>query len=105
MKWLIFTEKHGVHSKMSWECSLNFKQLYKYSWPITKIKIFNHRNNPNEFLDFSIEDKKNFFLVKYTNLFSLFEKKCKNSKKIHFKLVKSLEIENLENEYKYDYEY
>ena len=83
--------------------SLNFKQLYKYSWPITKIKIFNHRNNPNEFLDFSIEDKKNFFLVKYTNLFNIFEKKCKKSKKIHFKLVKSEEIENLEYKSKYDF--
>jgi hypothetical protein len=24
---LIFTEKHGEHSKMSWECSFIFKQL------------------------------------------------------------------------------
>jgi hypothetical protein len=24
---LIFTEKHGEHSKMSWECSLFLKQL------------------------------------------------------------------------------
>jgi hypothetical protein len=24
---LIFTEKHGGHFKMSWECSLIFKQL------------------------------------------------------------------------------
>ncbi len=27
MKWLIFTEKHGERSKMSWECSLILKQL------------------------------------------------------------------------------
>ena len=25
MKWLIFTEKHGEHSKMSWECSSIYK--------------------------------------------------------------------------------
>jgi len=27
MKWLIFTEKHGEHSKMSWGCSFKFKHL------------------------------------------------------------------------------
>jgi hypothetical protein len=26
---LIFTEKHGEHSKMSWECSLKFKTTHK----------------------------------------------------------------------------
>ena len=30
MKWLIFTDKHGERSKMSWECSLNLKQLKTY---------------------------------------------------------------------------
>jgi TRAP-type mannitol/chloroaromatic compound transport system substrate-binding protein len=30
MKWLIFTDKHGERSKMSWECSFNLKQLKTY---------------------------------------------------------------------------
>jgi TRAP-type mannitol/chloroaromatic compound transport system substrate-binding protein len=31
MKWLIFTDKHGERSKMSWECSFNLKQLKTYN--------------------------------------------------------------------------
>jgi len=83
--------------------SSNFKQIYKYSWPITKIKIFNQRNNSNEFLEFSNENKKNFFLIKYIDLFNLSEKTCKKSKKIRFKLVTNKEIENLEIKNKYDF--
>ena len=41
--------------------ALNFKHIYKYSWPIVKIKIFNHKNNLNEFIDFSNRDKFFFF--------------------------------------------
>ncbi len=84
-------------SKVNYEfLSLNFKEIYKYSWPINKIKVFNNRNNSREFIDFSDENKKNFFLIKYNNLFNLFEKKCKKSINIHFKLAKSQELENLE---------
>ena len=83
--------------------SSNFKQIYKYSWPITKIKIFNQRNNSNEFLEFSNENKKNFFLIKYIDLFNLSERTCKKSKKICFKLVTNKEIENLEIKNKYDF--
>lgn len=79
------------------------KKIYNYSWPITKIKIFNQNNNSNEFLEFSDEDKKNFFLIKYTNLFNLSERACKKTKKISFKLVKNKEIENLEINNKYDF--
>ena len=42
----------------------NLKNIYDYSWPISKIKVFNHRNNSNEFIDFSRENKKFFFFNK-----------------------------------------
>ncbi len=82
--------------------SLNLKQIKKYSWPINKIKIFNHRNN-NEFIDFSNTNKKNFYLIKYTDLFNLLEKACKKCKKICFKLTTNIEIENLDIKNKYDF--
>ena len=83
--------------------SSNLKQISKYSWPITRIKIFNQKNNHDEFLNFSNENTKNFFLIKYTNLFNLLEIACKKSKKINFKLVANKEIEKLENKNKYDF--
>ena len=82
--------------------SSNIKLINKYSWPITKIKIFNQRNNSNEFIDFSNENKKNFFLIKYNDLFSLLEKACKKSKKISFKLYTNKELEDLEIRNKYN---
>jgi len=83
--------------------SSNLKNIYEYSWPVTKIKIFNQRNNSNEFLEFSNENKKNFFLIKYSDLFNLSEKNCKKSNKIRFKLVTSKNIENLEIKNNYDF--
>tara|TARA_B100001741_G_scaffold312043_1_gene314447 strand:+ start:1328 stop:2422 length:1095 start_codon:yes stop_codon:yes gene_type:complete len=83
--------------------NLNLKNIYNYSWPITKIKIYNQRNNSKEFLDFSNENKINFFLIKYDDLFNLLEKKCKKFKKIRFKLTKKKEIENLEIKNLYDF--
>tara|TARA_B100000579_G_scaffold45308_1_gene31563 strand:+ start:1011 stop:2105 length:1095 start_codon:yes stop_codon:yes gene_type:complete len=79
------------------------KQISNYSWPISKIKIFNQRNNSNESLNFSNENKKNFYLIKYKDLFNILEKAIKKSKKIRYKLAKSREIENLENKNKYDF--
>jgi len=81
----------------------NLKNLYEYSWPVTKIKIFNQRNNSNEFLEFSNENKKNFFLIKYSDLFNLSERNCKKSNKIRFKVATNKEIENLEIKNKYDF--
>ena len=81
----------------------NLKQIHKYSWPITKIKIFNQKNNSNECIDFSSGHKNNFFLIKYTDLFSLSEKICKKSKNIYLKLVSHKEIENLEIKNKYNF--
>ncbi len=82
---------------------LNLKQIYNYSWQITKVKIFNQRNNSNEFLDFSNKNKILFYLIKYTDLFNIFEKACKKSKKIIFKSVTNKQIENLEIKNKYDF--
>ena len=91
-------------SKNNYEfLSSNLKQIYKYSWPTTKIKIFNQRNNSNEFLEFSNENEKNFYLIKHTDLFNLSERTCKKSKKIFFKIVTNKEIENLEIINKYDF--
>ena len=81
----------------------NLKNIHEYSWPITKIKIFNQKNNSNEFLEFSNENKKNFFLIKYTDLFNLLERACKKHKKISFKLKRNKEIENLAINNKYDF--
>ena len=83
--------------------SSNLKQLNSLSWPITKIKIFNQRNILNESVDFSNESKKNFFLIKYTDLFNLLERACKKHKKISFKLKRNKEIENLAINNKYDF--
>ena len=46
--------------------SSNLKQIFKHGWPITKIKIFNQKNNCNEFIEFSNKNKKNlkFMLLK-----------------------------------------
>lgn len=81
----------------------NFKQIFKYAWPINKIEIFNQRNNSNEFLEFSNENEKNFFLIKYTDLFNLFERSCKKSKKIRFKLISNKEVEKLAINNKYNF--
>ena len=83
--------------------SLNLKQILKYSWPLNRIKIFNQRNNSDEFIEFSNENKFFFYLIKYNDLFNLSERACKKSKKINFKLVKNKEIENLEIKNKYDF--
>ncbi len=81
----------------------NLKQIYNYSCPIDKIKIFNHRNDYNESINFNNENKKIFFLIKYNELFKLLETECKKSKKIYFKLAKNKQIENLAIENKYDF--
>tara|TARA_Y100001970_G_scaffold289854_1_gene421487 strand:- start:904 stop:1998 length:1095 start_codon:yes stop_codon:yes gene_type:complete len=81
----------------------NFKQIYNYAWPISRIKIFNQRNNSSESLDFSDENKKNFFLIKYNDLFNLFEKNCKKNKKIIFRSITNKVIENLKIKNKYDF--
>tara|TARA_Y100000741_G_scaffold94950_1_gene70538 strand:- start:591 stop:1682 length:1092 start_codon:yes stop_codon:yes gene_type:complete len=83
--------------------SSNVKKINNYSWPVTKIKIFNHKNNLKESIDFSNESKKNFFLIKYIDLFNLLERACKKSKKISFKLTKSKEVENLAIKNKYNF--
>ena len=82
--------------------SSNLKNIYNYSWPIHKIKVYNHRNNSNEFIDFSNENEI-FFIIKYTDLFSLLETACKKSKKIIFKLATNKKIENLAIKNKYDF--
>ncbi len=81
----------------------NLKQLSKYSWPITKIEIFNKKNNYNEFLEFSNENREKFFLIKYSDLFDLSERACKKSKKIRFKLVTNKHLKNLANKNKYNF--
>ena len=81
----------------------NLKNIHNYSWPINKIKVFNHRNNSNEFIDFSSENKKNFFLIKYNDLFNLLEKVCKKSNKISFKLVTNKKLKNIAIKNKYDF--
>jgi len=81
----------------------NLKQIDKFSWPITKIKVFNQKNNFNESIYFSNKNEKNFFLIKYIDLFNLSEKACKKSKKICFKLVTSKYLENLQDQNKYDF--
>ena len=48
----------------------NLSKINNYSWPITKIKIFNQSNNFNEFLEFGDENKF-IFLIKFTDLFNL----------------------------------
>jgi len=91
-------------SKNNFEYLLtNTKKISEYSWPIKKIKIFNQKNNPNECLEFEDEDKKNFFLIQYSDLFNLLETTCKKSKKIIFKLTKEKEIENLEIKNNYNF--
>jgi len=62
--------------------SSNFKQIFKYSWPITKIKIFNQKNNSNEFLEFSNENKKNFFLINILICLIYLKELVKNLKKL-----------------------
>jgi len=83
--------------------SSNLKQIHNYIWPITKIKIFNQRNNSNEFIDFSNESKRNLFLIKYTDLFNLLEKASKKSKKIIFKLTTNKVLKNMVIKNKYDF--
>tara|TARA_B100002051_G_C16740565_1_gene644046 strand:- start:3353 stop:4447 length:1095 start_codon:yes stop_codon:yes gene_type:complete len=72
------------------------QNLPNYSWPVTKIKVFNQKNNSDEFLEFDNKNRKKFFLIKYVDLFSLSKKKCNKSDLIRFKQVKKKEIENLE---------
>ena len=79
------------------------KKIYKLSWLVENIKIFNQKNKLNESIDFSSDNKINFFLVKFSDLFNLYEKNCKKSKKIHFRLAKSIEIENLKNKNNYNF--
>ena len=81
----------------------NLKNIYNYSWPINKIKVFNHRNNSNEFIDFSSENKKNFFLIKYTDLFNLLEGVCKKSNKISFKLLTNKKLKSIAIKNKYNF--
>ncbi len=83
--------------------SQNLKQIHNFSWPITKIKIFNQKNNLSEFMDFSNKNEKIFFLIKYVDLFNLSERACKKSKKISFKITTNKDLENLEDKNKYDF--
>ncbi len=79
------------------------KHINNYSWPINKIKIFNHRNNSSESIDFSNENEFLFFLIKYNDLFSILERTCKNSKKINFKLATNKKLENIAIKNKYNF--
>ena len=81
----------------------NSKLINNYSWPINKIKIFNHRNNSSESIDFSNENEYFFFLIKYNDLFSVLERTCKKSKKINFKLATNKKLESLAIKNKYNF--
>ena len=63
----------------------NVLNLEKISWGIKQIKIFTENFKKEEILNFSYSDKKNFFIVKNEEFFSLLKKKLKNNRLIKFK--------------------
>ena len=71
-------------------------QLKKIAWPVRNIKIYNDKNNSKELLEFKNKKKENFFLVKYTDIFNIFEKICKKS--INIKL-KKLDYQHQKNNF------
>ncbi len=65
---------------------INIKQK---SWPISKIKIFNETENNKEILNFGYKDEKIFYIIKYTDLVNLINKRIKKNK-----LIKQYKIKN-----------
>ena len=63
----------------------NVLNIEKISWGIKEIKIFTENFKKEEILNFSYSDKKNFFIVKNEEFFSLLKKKLKNNRLIKFK--------------------
>ena len=66
----------------------NVLNLEKISWGIKQIKIFTENFKKGEILNFNYSDRKNFFIIKNEEFFSLLKKNLKNNKLIKFKYNK-----------------
>jgi len=76
-------------------------QMKIAAWPIKNIKIYNN-NNKKELTEFKNKNKEHFFLVKYVDILSSFEKVCKLDKKIKLKKISSqLKLKDILNEKNY----
>tara|TARA_Y100000590_G_scaffold13759_1_gene16594 strand:+ start:3871 stop:4959 length:1089 start_codon:yes stop_codon:yes gene_type:complete len=63
-------------------------KIKKISWPINQIKIFNELNTNEEFIDFKYLKVPRFFVIKYKEILSLFEKSLKKEKNFRKFLIK-----------------
>ena len=91
---------HSSEEKKSYQRTLaiskeNFDYLNKINsqmkiaaWPIKNIKIYNN-NNKKELTEFKNKNKEHFFLLKYVDILSSFEKFFKLDKKIKLKKISS----------------
>ena len=84
-----FSKRTLAISKDNFNFLLNTNKKMKITaWPVKNIKIYNNQNDSKELFEFKKENKENFFLIKYSNIFKSFENSCKKNKKIKFKVFK-----------------
>ena len=62
----------------------NIKGISNLGWPTEKIKIYSHKNKSSELFEFENKHQRNFYLIKYIELYNLM-KKNKFLKFIKFK--------------------
>ncbi len=84
-----FSQRTLAISKDNFDYLLKLNNQKKISaWPIKNIKIFCDQTDSEELFEFKKENKENFYLIKYDDIFKSFEIACKKNKKIKFNLVK-----------------
>ena len=85
----IFFQRTLAISKNNFDFLLQINKKMKIpAWPVKNIKIFSDQVKSKELFEFKNENKENFFLLKYNDIFNSFEKVCKKNKNIKFKYLK-----------------
>ncbi len=69
----------------------NIKGLNNLGWPTKKIKIFSEKSSSNELFEFKNENKNNFYLLKYIDLYNL----VKKNKLLKFVKLKKYNFETI----------
>ena len=73
------------------------------TWPIKKIKIYREKKNSKELFEFHNKNKENFFLLKYSEIYSYLQKSLLNNKNIKFiKLRKNTSYDHFIKANKYN---
>ncbi len=77
----------------------NISKFNFLGWPSENIKIYSEKSNSSELFEFKTKNEKNFYLVKYNEIYNLLKKNIKDNRFIKFTKLKKYnsDFQNKEN--------